>query len=735
MRKRSINRFRKRRASTVNDQNPQSTVLRTLRDLIQRGNYAVALTQINSLVDTYTGEMKLKLLALAGDSLFKRGNFSAAAQAYATIYQSAISESLDWLRPGIGQIRSLLKVGQTTQAIAQSVVLTSQTVAAQQQYQQRLTQADLILAAGGQAIIPARPPGIDTVSSRLGRLFLAEGETGTAKNLFQAAVQVNPSHCQAKLGLAEIALRENRPGDAESLLRDAISLNQNNADTIAAWPLLVSACKETGNDPLSSNLVNGLAQATPSVRARATLVLTRSLRANNDSRWQIVSTNWLQNFSSDNVVVPVELNKLTVATDRQTGQSAAQCLQDAQALLASPGLGPQEWLSAAKELVRARFTNKIDPQIDSLINQVPDTIPSGFKIAVIHGLARACHNAERFDLALALYQRNASSQAATTKWWGKAVWNMGKIKQTQGDTTAAAALFWQFYQQTAQPQRLRYYALTEWARLINSNGQSGGTATVKTQIAAALPSLTDYELVLDLARQVKISAFGAALAETAFQKGLQLAMQAFNASTHPAPAATILFKLCRRANDFAHYDAIIATWTALTDAQKQWLWSTRSDYWSYLELVFRAYRDSGRLSEAERFATPFLNDAGTPPEGYAAIAASYAAMKRGQGNLATMFLVYRKMIQTAPTFEWTSVAYYWFALQAWKQGSVMQAGVYANQILLALGKDSGLQWKQDMATAAWCLKSGLDASQIPVSFSPVQVQLQLAVIQKDLTKL
>jgi hypothetical protein len=690
-------------------------------------------------VSGFSGEAKFKLLLFAGDSLFKQGKFVEAAQAYATLYQQAVTvgSTVAWLRGGLGQVRSLLKTAQVTQAVTQAQSVIAQAAAFEQQYQQQIALADAIIQNGGQATIPAQPPGAARVTSRLGRLFLAEGEPDTAKQFFQSVLPTDPNNCQARLGLAEIALRENRPSDAEDLLKETIGLNQYGAETIAAWPLLLAACRQTGNDPLGSNLMDGLAQAQPAIKARTLLLLAGSLRGQNDARWRTIATDWLQTSSSDSAPIAAEFNKLIVASDKIAASSPGQRLQNVQSLMATPQLGPQEWLHAAKELVRARLASGQDSQINALLTQTAASVPANFQPAIIHGLARACRKANRLDLALALFQQNASNQSADTKWWGKAIWAMGHIQREQGALAAAASLFWQFYQQASQPQRLRFYALAEWSRIITASGQANGITTVKAQLAAALPSITDYELVLDLARQIRISSFGSTLAEAAFQRGLLLATQAFNAAAHPSPAATILFKLCRRANDFAHYNAIITTWTGLSDAKKQWLWSTKGDYWSYLELVFRAYRDAGQAASAEQFITPYLNDPATPPEGYATLAISYATLKGSQKDFQTMFSVYQKMMQVAPTYEWTSAAYYWSALRAWTQGSAGQAAAYADQMLLALGHDLGLQWKLNMAAAAWCLKAGLDVSQVPPQsgIAADKLQTQLSVIQKDLARL
>jgi len=154
-------------------------------------------------------------------------------------------------------------------------------------------------------------------------------------------------------------------------------------------------------------------------------------------------------------------------------------------------------------------------------------------------------------------------------------------------------------------------------------------------------------------------------------------------------------------------------------------------------LIFRGLRDGFSFAEADIFMMPFLDDPATPPQGYAILGVSYAAMKRSQGDFSTMFAVFGKMVQLAPTHEWASAAYYWFALRSWKQGDGAQTASLAEKMLVALGNDWGMKWKQEMAAAALCLKAGLDLSQVSASagIAVEELHAQLAVIQTDLSRI
>lgn len=103
-------RFRKRQRANAPCHDPRSAVLRGLHDLVQRRQYAQALSQIDQAVaQTADMDYKSRLLALACDCLFKQGKFAEAADAYAAVGRLVSGRPLNWLRPAVGEIRSLLK--------------------------------------------------------------------------------------------------------------------------------------------------------------------------------------------------------------------------------------------------------------------------------------------------------------------------------------------------------------------------------------------------------------------------------------------------------------------------------------------------------------------------------------------------------------------------------------------------------------------------------------------------
>jgi tetratricopeptide (TPR) repeat protein len=478
------------------------------------------------------------------------------------------------------------------------------------------------------------------------------------------------------------------------------------------------------------------------VRARATLLIVKNLRGQSDARWQTISNDWLALPGAKDKIIVAELRKLNLAHARITNPTPAAKRQLAQAVLNTPGISPGEWLAATKQVITTKFAQNQTPDMETRLTDGAAMFGAAFRPQFTHGLALACQKAGRADLATTLFQSNVNNADASTEQKNKSLWALARLQSAQGDHAGAAQSFWSYSQNVNVPQRFAAYALVQWVTELAATNQPGLMAQAKPKIEAVLPQITDYELLLDLARKVFNLRTGDAswfsFSRQIFQRGQQVALQAFNAASEPSVAAGILFKLCRRAStDFHDHATVLAVWSQLTDTKKLWLWSEQQDYWYLQELVFRAYRDGGQATAAEQFITPLLNDPATPPTGLAILGTSYAVLKRNQKDLPAMFAAYEKVTQAAPAHEWSSSAYYWFALRAWNQGSATQAATYADKLLQVLSGSVELYWKKDYTAAAWLLKAGLQPAQVPVqaNLAATVLQKQLQVMQTDLALL
>ncbi|MDR3459000.1 MAG: tetratricopeptide repeat protein [Verrucomicrobiae bacterium] len=678
-----------------------------------------------------------KLLALAGRCLFRQGKFSEASAAFGKICDLVQSQPVEWLSPALAQVYSLLKAAQTDQAANLAVTVMQRAVSNQQQYQNYIAQVGANLAATGQITVPAQPTNPDVVASRLGKYFLTEGEFKTAKSLFQQALQINPDNYQCRLGLAEIALREDDAAEATSLAKDAVMIGRYQVKTLAAWPLLLAASRKTGT-PIDAGLISGLNTATSSVRARATLMIVRGLRSQGDASWRQLAASWLQAEGATNSTVAVELKKLAFSSAHQGSDPGfTYQLQASKDLLDSPNISPLEWLSATKQTLRISLIKNqaVDPS--ALILEGVNRYGKPFEATFTQSLAMACKRGGRADIAQSYLQQNLAK--ATGDSWRRTLWSLAKLQSNQGDHVGASASYWTYAQNESQPHRFRAYALMRYALELFQAQQPQLIEQAAPQVQSALAQIQDYEVLLDVARQLRFSQFkqGKELAENAYQRGKQMALQAFDAAGHPSPAVTILFKFSRRAFDFHKNDDIIATWTQLDDAKRQWLWSTNSAYWNWQELVLRAYLASGQTEQADGFGGALMKDPATPAEALAILGPTYLDLKQQQGDFTTMFSVCERVTHAAPGNERTAIAYYWLALRAWKRGKKSQTNEFAQRMLAALGKDCSLYWKGSVQASAYCLKAGLDLTQIPAHCPVASKKLQerLLEIQNDLAGL
>jgi tetratricopeptide (TPR) repeat protein len=736
-RRKNPHRFRKRHGTNNPARVANSAILHELTQRINRRHYAKALATIDSLVAAAPElGFKSKLLALSGDCLFKQGKFTDALQVYQAVTTLAQGDAIHWLRPAIGEIRALLKNGQVSEASSRAKEVVQAAIDFEQKYENDLAQAQSTIDAGGQATIPPRPQSAAAVAVRVGKHFFSEGEIDTAALFYNQALQLHPNHSKARLGLADVALRHGNGADASRLAGEVITGGLHRR-SLPGYESIVKAAKISGGDVSTDDIISQLSDALPSVRARATLMIAKELRKHGDARWHQISDQWLQREGNDHPAFAAEFKKLKFATARRTLASPQTSLDRAQALLATSNLSPKEWLSAAKESTRSLLVSNQTPDLASTIADGATRTGVRHQAAIRHGLALASHKGGRPDIAIPLLQQNTADPTIRKKQRGRSMWRLARMHRSLGNHGDAANAFWNYSQRPDMPQRMRLTALVEWSRSIVAANQPDQLAQAMPQFQTALPQITDYSLLLDIARNLKYSQMSGDLANQFFERGKQLAIQAFDSCQHPSPAATILFKLCRRANDFTQYNVIIDTYTRMSDAKRTWLWSENSAYWNYIELVFRAFRETQINDRAEQFVTSFLDDPAIPPQGYAILGISYATLRRNLGDFQKMFSVYDRMIKVAPGYEWTSVAYYWNAVRALKNGDQAAADRFAHLILHCLGNDWTMAWKADVAAAALVIGAGLNVAQVPTNpqVTPAMLQKQADTIQSDIGRL
>ena len=735
-------KFRKRVATNLTDLSSLSGTWRSVRDQIQARNFPGALSTLNALLAAggLDGATQTRLLCFVADSQAQQGKYADAAASYQQAGASTQGQTRGWLRPALGQVISLLKNAQPDNALAQARLVVQTAVSLQ-------TQAGATPVPGGsQTLVAARPWSADAVATRLGKQFLAEGEIAAAKEMFAQAQQINPQPTPVtSLALAAVAEREDRPADAVSLARQALTSGSYGAKTLSAWPLLLRANQQLGTPGVDSGLLAALAQSVPSVRARATLLIVQTLHSQNVAQWSQLATAWLTpKRTALYPRVAAEFNKLLLSAQRLQTVAPSQQAATAAQLQATPLVSPQEFLFALKEQVRSScFTVPAAPvDWQPLVTQMVANYGATFRAQATHSLALSYLLGQRPDLARPALQANVAATPHTDPQWAKSVTALARLERSAGNDAAAAQWFLTLNQNPAVPARFRLYALLGWLKETLKSASalqtSAALAQARPQLQAAIVQSQDYTLLLDLGRQLSLVPSVQDLAASAVDRGVQMAQTALTQAPNASYAAVILAKMAQRQSDLRRFKDVTAYWESMDANKKSWLWSGKVEFWGYLALVFQAYDDSGNTKAAEALATTYLNDHGTPPSAVTTLAMPYGAYLMRVGRGAEALQTFSWAVALNPSAGATAVGYYWLALAAWKAGDQTGAVNLAGNLLTALGQHAGELMDHQMQGKALVIQAGMQPGNVSaqaVGFSTTKLQQLAASIQVDLGRL
>lgn len=737
------NRFRKNPYQAPKDKAAQSSMLREIGCHIQNGEHAAGLAKANALLMDVrlAKEERARALAMVADSEFKRGRFDAAAEIQLRVATDTIEDPTLWLRAYIGEVLALLKSPNVEDAIimARHAVEVAETKMADFDEQVRL--AKQAVEAGGTVEVPPVPVRVSVVATRMGYLFLQEGEPEVAEELFNRAIESSKGGAnRARQGLAKIALAKGEFRKAISVASDAIRLGGYKAKTLEAWKTVISARRQLGGWMVSQRLINGLEAAPASLRARATLVIVRGLRQNDMRQWREVASRWSEREGAQFPHIEAEIRKMDLASAKLAAGDATEKRQKAERLLQTPGLGPIEWLSGAKELVRASLWEGRAVSIEQLTSMAGAAYGQDIIPRMRHSLALSCMMAKRHDMARPLLQANIEEVAHDKLQWGKSIWALARMEGLLGDHATSAGLYRQFADEESKLAKFRLQAQLLWCQELIAAGQPGPLVEARSIMSSMLGNVQDPDLLMNFARQLQFGPddlrdWGQQL----FEQGKAMALQRFDTATLPSEAISILFKLTRRqVKDFGRYEEVIAFWESLNQEKRDWLWSEKGDFWEYLGQVFEAYARAGDLQKAEAFAVEFLDDPATPTEGRPPLGIPLARHLMQADRMNDGLELYEQMASAAPTHPLCAEAWYWMALVAYKRGETRLVGEYARRIREAQGTQVGMLGQWNFDARAYLLLAELN----PVAVDPQAVnytadflQGQLQAIIEDLGRI
>lgn len=734
--------LRKRPHRANADKAVLSMKLREIGDLIQRGRHAAGLSKADAVLASanIAPKEKSRVLAMVADSEFKRGRFEESAQIQLRVASETIDDPTLWLRAYIGEVRALLKAPNVDQAImmADHAVAVAETKVADFDEQVRL--AKQAVEEGGSVEVPPVPVRVSVVATRMGYLFLQEGEPEAAEEFFNKAIASTKGGAnKARQGLAKIALARGEFGKAINMASDAIRRGGYKVKTLDAWKTLISARRQLCGWKIRERLIAGLDTVPAGLRARTILTIVRELRKNDMRQWRDVAENWSKKEGRHFPVIETEIRKMALASAKAEPGNATDKREKAEQLLQMPNLSAKEWLNGTKELVRASLWEGSPVNFGQLIAAAAAAYGEEFAPRARHSLALSCMMAKRHDLARPLLQENILMDPYGNPTWAKSVWALARMESLLGDHATAAILYRQFADEDSISNKFRLQAQLNWCQELIAAGQPGPLLEARSLMENTLGNVQDPDILMNFARQLQfgpddLQNWGQQL----FEEGRTKALQQFSEATLPSIAIAILFKLTRRqVRDFGLYAEPVAFWEGLSQAKRDWLWSDKREYWEYLGQIFDAYAQVN-TKEAESFATSILEDPATPVVRLPSLGIPLAQLFMLEGRVTDSLNIFNKMACAAPTHPLCATAWYWKAVAAYKQGDMPKTREYATCIRRVLGTQFGTQDAWDLDAKASLLLANLSLSNLDsqaVNYTSDYLLGQIKNINSDIARI
>ncbi|MGD9782245.1 MAG: tetratricopeptide repeat protein [Kiritimatiellia bacterium] len=710
-------RFRKRPHQAPGDRTFLSSTLRQIGEHIQKRDFEAGLSKTNAaLADAdLTGVEKFRVLSLVADSEFKRGRFAEAAQIQLQAATKSVDHATLWLRPHIGHVRALLKIPDVDLAITMAHQTVAVAEAKMADFDEQVRLAGQSVDESGAVPVPPVPLRVSVVATRMGYLFLQEGEPEAAEEFFNKAIQSTKGGAnRARQGLARIALAKGEFGKAHRMSADAILRGGFKAKTRSAWITLIAARRQLPGWRISDRLIKGLDSEPAELRARTILTIVRELRKSDMRQWREIAERWSSREGARFPVVEAEIRKLVLASAKMEPGSAPTAKQAALQLLQTPGISPKEWIYAAKEWVRSNLWEGSDVQVEQLITTAKAEFDPGFVPIARHSLALSCMMADRYDLARPILRQNVQEVATDQNVWGKSVWALARMESMLGDHATAAALYRQYFDETAMPVRFRLQAQLLWCQELIREGNVDVLTDARALVATTLSDVQDPEILMNFARQLvvtvpELEGWG----QEIFRQGAAIALSQYEQATHPSVAIAILFKLTRRqVYDFGYLSEAIRFWEDMSQDKVMWLWNTKTCFWEYLGLLLDAYLRTGQIEKAEAFLHEWVEDPATPPEGRVQIGIPYGIWLAGQSKGAEALALFDRLTGESPNHPLCGYAWYWKALAAHKLGDMSERDRCATCVRSVQGLAPIQQSKWHLDAKALLLLAGLHMENI-----------------------
>lgn len=736
--------FRKRASRQPADKTAESRALREISELVSRRDHSAGLEKVRNLMRGSAARDSMlqgRALALTADSEFKRGRFAEAADIYIRAATMLSTHHERWFRPLVGGIRAHLRAGNLDEAWRIAVLAHETATHKRVDFERAVALATAQLAATGRAVVPPKPTRVSVVCTRIGFILLQEGETTTAREMFNRALSDNPKGAaRARQGLAFIALGEDEPAVAYNLALASIQCGSSSAKTIAAWPILIRASRKLGRPRLGDSILNELTKSPPSVRARALVVICQAMRAAGYTEWERTATEWLAGEGGAYPWAQAELRKLFLADTKAENGRLLEKRAAAEALMSTDALSFNEWLSATKEYIRCRLFEGNDVDMERFIASAAARFGDSRAYQARHGIALSCMMAKRHGTARQLLEYNIARQTCPSHVRGKSLWALARMEYLLGNYSRTADLYRVYWETDVYEQKFRLQARARWVEALVRDNQPGAIEAARPAISDVLRGIEDPELRINFARHLALCAAEfKPWAASIFNDAADEMRSSFEKTEHPSVAIDTLLKLTRRQiYEFDRHDDVVSFWESLDASRRTWLWSNSGAYWEYLSLLITAYARSGRIDVTDDLAIAWINDPATPPDGRACIGISYGRTLIAWRRINDAMELFEQLTSEAPANPLCAYAWYWKALRAYRDNNAADRDLCVANLRKAQGVAVGLRSEWELDAKGHLLLVDLDPSRLDaqvVNYSSDFLARVLAELEQELALL
>jgi len=698
-----MKKFRKTREHNRPDGEPDSfsKELRNISNFIARQDFEQALITLDRLsTKGISDPIRLaQITSLAADSQFGLARYQEAVNYYKRAQEYLIEEKQIsyWIRPALGEVRSLLKAIETDRAYERAKEILQHAIEGHEKLEEALSTTTEQLQQKGKMQMGPRPVRPSVVLTRLGNVFMDEGYVDTAREFYQQAVLLSPRGAtRARQGMAKVCQANTENDEAEKYAREALQMGKFQVKTLACWEMLIAARAKQGKDLLDKELFTSLQinQSGP-VLARAILTIVKSLRSYGDVRWKQITVEWITRDEVIDEIIEIELAKILLSDEKLIGHDPRLIALSAHRIFRSDQVSPKEMVATAKDVTHMLLLDEDEPNVRGLAEKAKRRFGDALKGEVLHAIALGAMMARRHDLARDILHDRLRSQPRGSEQWCIDLSALARMEEVVENFSEAASLYLDFADTEAVQTDFRVQSLLKWLKY--SNAATIDLEEVSEKLSRIIAGDLDLTVLLNIGRHLSYTAGLETLRDHVIAAAAAKAQQLFQAATTPEEAISVLNRHARKQySDFRTYAAITSFWESLSAEKREWLWSEKSEYWEYYSLLFEAYLRQGQESMAISLASSTIESPSTPSNGLIWLGTAYANWQLKNGNHAEAFRHFDWLAKELPTHTMTSWSYYWQAVRALASNDALGAKKHAAALRRCFAGKPALAWQWEL---------------------------------------